>query len=878
MKQAAMAFFGFAASFLLAQDLPPNTWVTVDDDPSGGCSAGLVYLPEQKGMLLYGRRDGRGVTNYWAEVFQLNERKWAAWVPEAGRLSAQNERGSSYTQWKTQNGYEMPVLPHYNNCFWSSHQMCLLPGQKKVLYFWGGATFTYDPARRTFENLKIGLAAAPPDVMLGSMAWDPVNQEAILFGGGYLKAYTAGGRSEVKQEKQPDAWTPERWDRRGTWAYSPAKNAWRKLETASKDVAAANARLLAAETELRALWGATRGIAFEHGDLVSGKKPDELAAMVDTFAAALSGCARDLAGNGADVYEQWQFTTARALIEKEITARLREAAAALRSADGWKALRALDASERKLVEAQETLAVAPRPRHYARLVTVPDSKVMVLFGGDGEDRFFADTWLLHLDTHQWERCRVNAHPPEVGSGMVAMDYDAKNKVVVLAHPAGAVWTFDVPRREWKKLGVDGEFARKGKGGTWMSLEYAPDLDQHVLIDTPAGTMNPNCLSRRTQMLRLDLASARRVEAPAGTPEEAWRRQYGQGSEGPANKYDLAWSFLPQTQEEYRQKVAAHQKTLASMPANTWTQLKAPYTGWGRAYGSFCYDWDRDEILLWGGGHSAYMGNEVSQYDLNGNLWMESWNPEFPCHPHGSPDGPGWTPQFQHAVGSAHGYYNYSYSGSLRKTVFWGSILYDPDRMRFTAEPLKLLVESPGQAGGLRVEMNGAAVTFSVSAQHWYGGPFGVWQVDPKAMTNTRLKGSDTPFGANDRAKATFDTKRKRILFYGATNSKEKGGKCNALWAYGVESGKWEKIEPAGDAGPAVEAWNYCYAAKYDGLLIPARDATWFYDSDKNLMKKLDCKPVTTAAGVIYSPRQDLFYMLDGDGYRPQQVWVFRYQP
>jgi hypothetical protein len=274
-----------------------------------------------------------------------------------------------------------------------------------------------------------------------------------------------------------------------------------------------------------------------------------------------------------------------------------------------------------------------------------------------------------------------------------------------------------------------------------------------------------------------------------------------------------------------------------------------------------------------------MGNEWSQYDLASNLWMESWNPEFPCHPHGSPDGEGWGPHFQHVIGSSHGYTKYGYSGSLRKTVFVGSTLYDPDRMRYAPEGLKVQKENPGQSLGARVEMNGVADTYGVSAQHWYGGPFGVWLLDPKAMTNSRIKGSDSPFGTNDRAKVTFDTKRKRILFYGARSGKSQT--CNELWAYDAAGGKWTKLEPKVEpegAAPAITNWNYCYSSKHDGLLIPTKAATWFYDCERNVMKKLGCTPRETGAGVIYSPKQDLFYLLDGHGYRQQQVWVFRLKP
>ncbi len=178
-------------------------------------------------------------------------------------------------------------------------------------------------------------------------------------------------------------------------------------------------------------------------------------------------------------------------------------------------------------------------------------------------------------------------------------------------------------------------------------------------------------------------------------------------------------------------------------------------------------------------------------------------------------------------------------------------------------------------------MNGAAETLSVSAQHWYGGPFGVWSLDAKSMTSARIKGSDTPFGTNDRAKAIFDTKRRRVLFYGAASSKEKGGKCNALWAFGLENGKWEKlepnVEPAGAEAPAIDAWNYCYASKHDYLLIVNKAGTWAYDCSKNLLKKLDCRSVE-CCGIVYSPKQDLFYVLDGNGYAPQRVFVFRYHP
>ncbi len=34
---------------------------------------------------------------------------------------------------------------------------------------------------------------------------------------------------------------------------------------------------------------------------------------------------------------------------------------------------------------------------------------------------------------------------------------------------------------------------------------------------------------------------------------------------------------------------------------------------------------------------------------------------------------------------------------------------------------------------------------------------------------------------------------------------------------------------ADNSAPVIEAWNYCYSSRHDGLLIPTAAGTWFYD-------------------------------------------------
>jgi hypothetical protein len=847
--------------------VPANTWVDVAEAAPAGAAARLVYLPEQKALWLWGQ--GASL------VFDVAGRKWAA----QGQPPVVQERGTWYGIWKG----DKPALPGYNVGCWVGGQQCYLPEEKKLLYFLGGLTFKLDPARdgaKPFENMDIPFAKAPPDTILGAMAWDPQHKEVILFGGGQIGASHGCGDSMYERRTDLGAWTPERWDTRGTWAYDPAKNAWRKLETASKEIGDANARLGEFIKSVHQHWGQTRRIALQYADMVPGRSAIEIARAVEALAAEIAAFSKGIAGKGASDYEKGQFAAAAAILDKEVAAGLKETAAALAAADGWRAFRALDGVEVCLDDAREAMACAPRPRHHANIVYDPGTRTMVLWGGDGGDRFLADTWLLHLDTGRWERLRLEVHPPTAESRPPAMDFDSDLKLIVLAHPDGSAWTFDAGKREWKHYAVDGKIGNKGALYAWSSLTYVPESRIHVISN--AGTSYGKTGAQRLQMLRLDLAAAKPLDAKAGVPTEVWRPGYGSGGGGPADRYHLAWSFLPKTQTEYRDKVTEHTKRLAAIPDNTWTEIKSPYASWGRGWGSFAYDPDREEIHIYGGGHSAYQGNEWSQYDLKSGLWMESWNPEFPPDPNGSPDGPMWGPPFYSTItGPNHGYHHFGYWRAVKKVLYPNiPAYYDPDLMRYSETPVRLMKEANRQIPGNVVDMSGDSRLFIASGAHWWGGPFGVWVGDEQSNTLARTKGSEPPFGLNSESHAVFDTRRNRLIYYGTPAAKTKQN--NGMYVCSPDALKWEKIEPKvepeGAEPPVTGWWNYCYSAKYDILLLCGKDATWVYSCEKNVWKKLGCAPQETNAGVTYSPKLDLFFMLENNGYRPQRVFVFRYKP
>jgi len=834
-----------------AGELPANTW-TPAGEKKGGIIAGMVYLPAQKGMLLFGYPPPKSSCSD-LDLYLPAERKWTEPLPGRG---PHRSRGSLTAVFK--NG--RPGLPCINRPYWLANQCCYLPAVKKVLYFAGGLTFTYDPSAKKWEDLKIPLDASPPDVMLGTIAWDPAEKRAVLFGGGYISAHKRRAAYIKGDTITGKPWTREKWnaaEKRATWAFDPGKRAWSRVITGSEEFRALNLRCLAFEPRCTALIAAVRGIALEYADTVTGKKPSGTAASIDKLTADAKSLAGKLAAGGGckDAYEAGQCKLAAAELEKA-AASLKAAGSATKASDGWRALRAAEKARWELFEAAEAISPSPLPRYYACMVTDTKNKLLVLFGGHGGNRALADTWVFDGAKDQWRRSKSKAHPPF--TSRPAMSFDPKHGLVFLS----TGWIYDAAGDEWKKLAV--KSPKKYFSG-WTALEHDPVSGLHVTMTTGSNMFGVH--PRKTALLRLDPAAAR--AAPGGGPVWKWLN----------DKYEKAWARLPADQAGYKALVAEQKKFLDGLEPNVWAKRIAPYNAQDRSYGSFCYDPERDQIVFWGGGHSAYMGNEFSHYDVKSNRWMESWAPDLPPWPFGRPDGDGWNPAMYHKKGSAHGYHHYVYNADLKKVVFYGgAVIYDPDRMRWT----DLGVRQQGKGSrGATVDMSGAAGLLTASARYYRGAPFGVWKADLKGMTISRLAGSDPPFGSNDRAKAVYDSRRKRILWYGVKSGKNR--RCDELWAFPLEKGKWEKLaptmDPPGAKIPQMGSWGNCYSPKHDVMVIlpgGGKQDTWVYDCAKNVLRKAFPGPKTNrwgTNGAVYNAKRDVFMTIDTGSYGTGPVCV-----
>src|SRR5207253_4233666 len=99
------------------------------------------------------------------------------------------------------------------------------PVGKRFIFYARGTTFSFDPAERTWRDLKPDthpLKDTGGILLWSSMCYDPVNKAMVLFGGGNVQS--------------------ERGDP-GTWVYDPAKNTWSQLQLDVQPPPRANSRL-----------------------------------------------------------------------------------------------------------------------------------------------------------------------------------------------------------------------------------------------------------------------------------------------------------------------------------------------------------------------------------------------------------------------------------------------------------------------------------------------------------------------------------------------------------------------------------------------------------------------------------------------------------
>lgn len=242
----------FCAGASLAQEFPANRWVELSRDPLGGRRGSAIRYADAAGQfILWGfmtpdmqlpqENPLMEIPEYdvvafdpaarrWANHFPPHmEREWSRKLPLASvprtysALTTGSERILMRGSTEDEPGVPRPDL---NIVF---DQVAYRPGNNSLYYFTGGLTAQYDVTRRRWRDLRP--PHSPPPVTGGSLAYDPLHDEFVLFGGGHIAEdvfLTLGA---------------------GLWEYSPSKNAWRKSTIADPALRAGQNRAMVYEAK-----------------------------------------------------------------------------------------------------------------------------------------------------------------------------------------------------------------------------------------------------------------------------------------------------------------------------------------------------------------------------------------------------------------------------------------------------------------------------------------------------------------------------------------------------------------------------------------------------------------------------------------------------
>ena len=572
------------------------------------------------------------------------------------------------------------------------------------------------------------------------------------------------------------------------------------------------------------------------------------------------------------------------------------------------------------------LDVQPPPRMYSRLVCDPKNQVLVLFGGDAQSHYLADTWLFDLKTRRWRPSRAPGGPPPRAGHFTA--FDPQTGWVILGggfsrEDLTDLWAYEAAKDRWRRL------AGRVPTGAYLTADLAPEKRLLLLVtNNRAPHHGRSCdvlyAVRTTYAYRLDDRTVVLPDRPE--PQQAMPKR-------PAGE-----SGRERQPDPERQKAQAER--LRNLPVNQWVPLAAP----GRAapvrsWGSATFDSDRGRILYWGGGHCGYGGSEVDAYDVAAHAWVSS--AEAPEYPHrlwargvrlagvtfaGNP----WT---------EHGRRVYAYDPASRKMLAVRPILlttgYEPACLRdFLGEPrarldakvkpptayskyvtwsfepdsgrwavlapapvgLDTLVTTPHGVLGVNVDwptrLNDAGYLLPWSPDQPEKDN-AVYLFEAGQRSWKRLgERQPSPQNLYEMTSLAHDSKRDRLLLHGS------GQERDELWAFDLKTHRWQNLRPkvAAPAGAAPPVCNReaVYLPGQDVLLTygPApgqerQPALWAYRGGENAWYRIALDPPPgieprAAAGqnraLVYDPSRDLVLLVVAANDRAEaRVYALRYR-
>ena len=352
------------------------------------------------------------------------------------------------------------------------------------------------------------------------------------------------------------------------------------------------------------------------------------------------------------------------------------------------------------------------------------------------------------------------------------------------------------------------------------------------------------------------------------------------------------TFLPEYYlEESAPNAITQEAFLKNIPVNTWVDLKPSKLPPGnRTWGTIALDTDRDMLLRWSGGHSAYCGTEVVQYHLSTNKWEMPFPAENPmgetCSEGAGTSGVNFNlrPSM-----TGHTYHSYGYDAISKKmlSVGRGHIygrkpeeqdltyhVYDPEiadwsyrgpkpKEMFYAESYYTLIVCGTPQGTYVWTKDGNVLKYNADKKEWV------------AVT---LTGIPMPGSSCDGASLQYDSKRNRLIAIRTVgwNTKFEG----EVYEIDLKTMAVRSLNPTGKK--ALSGMTFVREAAYDSqndiFLVAASIAPEgatplqipFYDCEKNKWMGITIEGkdlygklgIDVGLGLVYDNKRKLYWAVN----------------
>ncbi len=448
----------------------------------------------------------------------------------------------------------------------------------------------------------------------------------------------------------------------------------------------------------------------------------------------------------------------------------------------------------------------PTPRANSQLAYDESSKKIVLFGGDRLDQLSADTWTFDVVADRWEEQKPAISPsPRAGHALLPF---GRGKLLLLGG-YGYTSSTEYVASLYRRLPLE----------AWI---YETSSNRWSLIkrwegkENPVGPANSSWNAAVLEDSVYVLADGLWRCQLSSVGNESDTQMFGVAAgtiERRSGSYDPQWyRDVPAAEPE---KVVAE---LRDLPTNRWTVRPTPKRpGMNMDWGSAVFAPDRDQIIRFSGGHSAYSGTAPQVYDVKTDRYSIPFAPELPI-------------EFVYSNDQVRGEWSFNYNPWMTGHTY-KSTGYDPLSKTFVFAPHDFTYFFDSQAGrwSRSTQRNPYRADFynvtlcatPQGAIAWgdkrEGGGAGLWRLDAdRVWQPLPLKGS-LPQKTADMHGMAFDSQRKRLLFFSGID-KNKGD----VLSYDFATGETQWLGANGKSLAAVPSRETIYIPEADAVLLGAR--------------------------------------------------------